>query len=401
MKKALAPVVFFCLTVAAMNLAGQEKALKVGDKAPDLHLSSVLQSKTAFDAGWRSLRGKIVILEFWATWCGPCRGAIPHLNDLVQKYRNQPVEFLSITDEEEWKVKNFLGVQPISGKIGLDRSRTTFSSYQISFIPKTVIVDKNGNVAAILSPDQLTADLLDALLAGLAAGRPSASQASSLKPEEPKPQRGPSEPEPLVEAIVRPAARSISMSMSLNSFNAKGWDLTKIVAFAYGVSPIRVYPADPRSPEKYYHVSLKIPASQKELLRPTLQKILEAAFRLKVHSETREIEVFVVRVPENGKTLLRKVKAESDMPIMGDDGQVASEATPIRFFSSMLEDMLGRVVIDETRLEGFYNLALYWDPKLPESVISAARNQLGLEFSLEKRPIDVWVYEAVEGPQNK
>ena len=390
-----------CLMMIVLNLAGQDRVLKVGDTAPALRLSSVLQGKAAFDASWPSLRGKIVVLEFWATWCGPCRGAIPHLNDMFEKFKDKPVEFLSITDEEEWKVKNFLGVWPISGKIGLDLGRATFNAYQVSFIPQTIVVDKNGRIAAILSPDQLTSDLLEGWLAGRAATQPSVGQTASPQAPEPQPQPMPVEPEPLLEAVVRPAGRSISMSMSLNSFRAKGWPLIKLVAFAYGASPVRVFPAKPPSPEEYYQVSLKIPAEQKELLRPTMQRILEAAFGLKVRHETREMEVLILRRPRSGQTQLRKVQNDADQPILSDDGQISSQAALIRFFCNVLEESLGRVVIDETRLEGLYNLALYWDPKNPDSVKDAMVQQLGLELVPEKRPIEALIFVTDMKPEQK
>src|SRR5215475_12511717 len=84
------------LCFASSALAG---VLRLGDPAPPLNLAEVLQAPKDANTTWESLRGKVVVLDFWATWCGPCVASIPHWNELSQKFRDQPVVFLAISDE--------------------------------------------------------------------------------------------------------------------------------------------------------------------------------------------------------------------------------------------------------------------------------------------------------------
>src|SRR5215469_4401406 len=63
----------------------------VGEKPPLLQADELLQAPGDAKVDAESLRGKVVILEFWATWCGPCVAAIPHMNELAEKFINQPV----------------------------------------------------------------------------------------------------------------------------------------------------------------------------------------------------------------------------------------------------------------------------------------------------------------------
>src|SRR5882724_1084408 len=72
--------------------------LKAGTAAPDLGLTAVLQSPDGTNADWASLKGKVVVLEFWATWCAPCIAVQPHLNELTDEFKDKSVQFISITN---------------------------------------------------------------------------------------------------------------------------------------------------------------------------------------------------------------------------------------------------------------------------------------------------------------
>src|ERR1035437_4853945 len=71
-----------------------------GQEAPTLQVAQWLQAPVGFDGQWSGLRNKVVVLEFWATWCSPCIHAIPHLNQLARAFRDQGVVFLAVTDDD-------------------------------------------------------------------------------------------------------------------------------------------------------------------------------------------------------------------------------------------------------------------------------------------------------------
>jgi thiol-disulfide isomerase/thioredoxin len=72
----------------------------IDQKGPEVELSQLLQAPAGTQPVLSALRGKAVVIEFWATWCGPCVTEIPHLNELVEQVKGKPVVFLSVTDEE-------------------------------------------------------------------------------------------------------------------------------------------------------------------------------------------------------------------------------------------------------------------------------------------------------------
>ena len=94
-------------------------AVKVGDCGPAIHFDKLLPEQPAANASFEALAGKAVVLEIWATWCGPCVGAIPHLNELAEKFKDRPIVFLSVTNEEPAVVEGLLKKRPISGLVGI------------------------------------------------------------------------------------------------------------------------------------------------------------------------------------------------------------------------------------------------------------------------------------------
>src|SRR5215831_9135496 len=103
---ALTLSVFLCCMCLRSGAA--DAGPKVGQDPPLLQATALLQAPDGAKLDAKSLEGKVVVLEFWATWCGPCVAAIPHLNELSDKFKNQPVQFVAITAEDEATIKPFL-----------------------------------------------------------------------------------------------------------------------------------------------------------------------------------------------------------------------------------------------------------------------------------------------------
>src|SRR5512138_1097795 len=99
--------------------------LKLGAPAPELGLEKLLQAPTGTKTDWASLRGQVVVLEFWATWCAPCIAAIPHLITLAEKFKGR-LQVIAITDENEAFVVPFLQRCVIKGWVGLNEDRSAF-----------------------------------------------------------------------------------------------------------------------------------------------------------------------------------------------------------------------------------------------------------------------------------
>ncbi len=371
--------------------------VQVGDTAPPIALDSLLQASIKAADIKQDIKGKIVVLEFWATWCGPCREAIPHMNELEKEFRSKPVRFLSVTDEEEWKVKNYLKVNPMRGWIGLDTDGSLFKAYGFKTIPQTVVIDMDGRIAALTTPLSLNSGMLRRLLERkpLSPGQTDAISAQTKEALPRDSQAQAASDRDLLELSIRPAAPSNSMSFSSRSFKAKGMTLHKLVSLAYDVSPVRLVASTPLA-DRTYAVTVNLPKNDRAALKSLLRQALDVTFGLNVIKEMRETEIFILKTSEKTEKLLRPSKHESEMSVLSDDGQISSQGTSIDTFCVVLENTIGKVVQNETGLEGFYEIALYWNPDDPASVGKVIKDQIGLDLSAEIRTIEITVFATKE-----
>jgi thiol-disulfide isomerase/thioredoxin len=135
--------------------------------APDFNLPNLTDQTVKLS----QYRGKIVVLNFWATWCGPCRMEIPDFIDAQKIYRDKGVEFIGIAIDEEGKEI----VKPFADKLGMNYlvligDEKTVNNYGgISAIPTTFFIDRDGQIQGQAQGALRRADLtkvLDQLLAG-------------------------------------------------------------------------------------------------------------------------------------------------------------------------------------------------------------------------------------------
>jgi peroxiredoxin len=104
-----------------------------------------LQGKT-----WelKSLHGKVVLVNFWATWCPPCRKEMPDLEALYRRFNDQGLVILAISDEEQGKVSPFIADYKITYPVLLDPGRKVNEVFQVDGLPKTLVYDREGKLVA-------------------------------------------------------------------------------------------------------------------------------------------------------------------------------------------------------------------------------------------------------------
>ena len=206
--KPLVAVALWLVFVASQ--AAHAAGPKVGDAAPPLGVETLLNAPDGASAEWDKLAGKVVVVEFWATWCGPCVSAIPHMNELATEFADKGVVFVSITDEPKETIDAFTKRLAMKSWVGLDPDGSASEAFAVHAIPRTIVVGKDGKVLADTYPTFVKAEHLEAALRGERPDLP-VRPSNDVEIEPLRPTSGPSAaaetPAAIVEAWVRPAAK--------------------------------------------------------------------------------------------------------------------------------------------------------------------------------------------------
>ncbi len=158
----------------ACALQAQESKLKVGDAAPKLQVAKWVQGEPVKEFE----KDKTYIVEFWATWCGPCRVSIPHLNELHEKYKDKGLVVIGqdVWERDETQVEPFVKKMgdKMTYRVALDdktkeaegaMAETWMKAAGQGGIPAAFVVNKHGKVAWIGHPMSLKQPILEDILA--------------------------------------------------------------------------------------------------------------------------------------------------------------------------------------------------------------------------------------------
>ncbi len=127
----------------AMALGGGAQAAALKGQAPNF----TLKATSGKNLKLSEMAGNVVLINFWASWCGPCREEMPLLNDLHNKYEPLGFTVLGVNVEEDPKnATGFLKNFPVDFPVVLDNQNTVSQQYNVVAMPTTVLVDRDGNV---------------------------------------------------------------------------------------------------------------------------------------------------------------------------------------------------------------------------------------------------------------
>jgi thiol-disulfide isomerase/thioredoxin len=114
--------------------------------APDFKLAARGGSSLSLS----QFKGQVVMINFWATWCGPCRQEMPLLDAMYKKYKPMGFTLIGVNVEPDSKAAEaFLGKVPVSFPVAFDPDSKVSQMYQVQGMPSTVIVDRKGNTRVV------------------------------------------------------------------------------------------------------------------------------------------------------------------------------------------------------------------------------------------------------------
>ncbi len=120
-------------------------ALDAGARAPDVRLPG-LKDLVSLE----SLKGRVVYLDFWASWCGPCRHSFPFMNQMLEKYRSNGLEVFAINvDEKRTDADRFLQEVPARFTLAFDSKGETAKLFGVKSMPSSYILGRDGQIIEI------------------------------------------------------------------------------------------------------------------------------------------------------------------------------------------------------------------------------------------------------------
>ncbi len=138
--------IFRACALTAIVAASAAFAADSGGPAPAFTLTALTGGQTALS----QYRGQVVLVNFWATWCGPCQQEMPLLDQMYKKYKPAGFTLIGVNvDKEEPAVKELLARKPVSFPVLLDPANQVSKAYHVDEMPSSVIIDRKGEIRYI------------------------------------------------------------------------------------------------------------------------------------------------------------------------------------------------------------------------------------------------------------
>lgn len=360
----------------------------IGERPPALSLEETMQAPEGQAVSWEALTGKVVVLEFWATWCGPCLAAFPHLNSLAEEFSGRPVVFLSITDEPRATVENKLRTRPLKTWIGLDTDRSVIGAFGVRSIPHTVLIGADGRVAAVTHPTSVTPELLTDLIAGRPVHNKLAPTGAPLVAGE--------EPATLPDRLDGSAARLVIAPTDLEGggtasnnagLTAESWTIRQAVGALADLPEGQIELADGVPPGRYTFVA-RCPAGRGGW-RPLLRLGIEQTFGLEIVNGTAERDTWVLRPAAGGPRGFVNADPAMMMSMSTGPSMIRVENGEAHLLARWLGERLGTPVLDESGVKGPRSYTLTLPEATAEAAAAALRETLGLSLVRERREVEI------------
>jgi uncharacterized protein (TIGR03435 family) len=404
--------------------------VKAGDRAPDIAFTKVLGAPVAGSWSQSNLSGQLTVLAFYPDTSHNLE-SVTAWNDVVEKFADQPVQFVWITDEMESTLLPWLEEHPISGWVLLDSKGQTGNAYGME-IPANVIVGADRKIVGFYMGITETESLLEAVKDGrITTARPDKTTLKAFA--ESGKVHIDAEPQRMMRADDhRPAfppsyTVHVSVSQGEERRNAsaddywalRGFTLKEMVGELYGVNSIRLQLPVSLDNNKRYDLALVLPKQEsRDKMKERMRQGLQDYFHVTARRENRLVDVYVVSALPNRKppalepqnhegTGGFQTSSGIEFESVGGVDEVQERMKPqsvsaIRSvgiegtadeFCHMLEAVLDRPVVNETNLEGSFKLRVKSSEGQENDFQELLRDQLGLVITPSQRNVEMLVFE--------
>ncbi|PHN03270.1 redoxin domain-containing protein [Flavilitoribacter nigricans] len=349
------------LILGSVVLMTAQSPIPIGEKCPPLRITDWVQNAPPE----QDLENKVIVVDFWATWCGPCLKAVPHFNKLVAEFAgDQRIQFLSMTYERPAKIERTLERIDFRSAVVTDQENWTQEAFGIAEIPYTLVIDAAGKLAWKGNPEFLTPDHIRQVLNGQTPELPSELDSAAPAVDLGKRNIGLKEfgaalkdstVQRMFQIIPSAGPGGLRMDGLPKMFYEGGTSLPKILSYFFEIPRSRI-----AMPEKLADQNFNIAFFDKDLLsRAQVDSLMLERFSeeygVDIQSTTRETDALRIETFDPEK--LR--------PGSGNQGGFSDAGSKliitnqtIRATLFELENRLGVPLIDQTGLDGKYDFII-------------------------------------------
>jgi uncharacterized protein (TIGR03435 family) len=369
-----------------------------GTPAPPLDTLKLLQAPLGGRANWASLKGKVVVLEFWATWCSPCVASLPHFNQLVETLDPAKFQFISIDDEDLKAVQTFLTKKKMSGWVGVDASGGVFGLYGVESRPTTIIVDGNGRIVAVTEIDSVSAADLQAVAGGKnVAFKPTMEITEASVPSSPDAERS------LFAVSVSKASPDEKTAIAKHpptGTDLLGEDADGLMTDVFNVFGNRYVLKDPL-PEGRYDVRVNSVDVPQTMIDSVVQQAVLAALHLQIQSKTLTKPAYILRATDANKKLLSPSASTHAVKRGYWHGNFLLMNGTMDDLAYVLATGLQNPVLNETGIDGTYDARFKVAGGDVDSLNAILKETLGLELVPGNQEMSITVLEVSKQEKSK
>jgi uncharacterized protein (TIGR03435 family) len=368
-----------------------------GTQAPPLNSLKLLQAPSGATSDWPSLKGKVVVLEFWATWCSPCIASLPHFNQLVDTLDPAKFQFISIDDEDLPAVQNFLTKKKMSGWVGLDASGTVFHQYGIESRPTTIIIDSNAKIVAVTEIESVNAADLQAVAAGKNPSfQPTMEITETTAPTTPDSTRA-------LFSVSITASSAAKMSMAKHpptGTDVLGQTADDLLTNVFNVFGNRYVLKTPL-PEGRYDLRVNSPDVPQAAADTAIQQATLAALHLQIQPKTLTKPAYILRATDASKKLLSPSASTHAVKRAYWHRLFLLMNGTMDDLSYILATGLQNPVINETGIDGTYDARFKVTGDGIDSLNAVLKETMGLELVPGNQQMSITVQEISNRDEGK
>ena len=375
--------------------------IKIGQQVKNIPIQTLLNSPIKH-AELSDFKGKVILLEFWATYCGPCVTIMPHLQELQKEY-NGKLRIITVSEEKEARINKFIQNKPSNLWFAVDTANLFQQSFPLRTIPQSVLIDKNGTVVAITEPENITKQVIADVIAGKKINLP-------LKDDnmvaDPYATYFPADSATQNLFVLQPEIKGLNSSRK-NYNNSKAFygrrltiinfPLIDLYRIAYGdISYRRVLnltsKSDSIEAQHMYCMDIIVPAADD--LLPTLKRELKTKFDLQANFEKRTKQVYVLTIVDTSKIGHLKPATTKVYKFFGGSGSFNGQHVQLKDIASYIErsGIIRAPILDETNDSRYYDITFAYQPEKNGDFDNALLN-LGLQLTKTDREINILVFK--------